>query len=72
MPWGLRVEVSGAQAVYGEWPLIAGGGRVDGRPDDSPVSRIRREWRDGKPLSALENAIRIIRAYAPGARRAAA
>ncbi len=25
-PWGLRVTVAGAQAVYGQWPLISGGG----------------------------------------------
>jgi hypothetical protein len=66
IPWGLRVAVAGAQAVYGEWPLIPGGGRTDGRPDDSPVARIRREYSERSgPLGALENAIRIIRAYLP-------
>jgi hypothetical protein len=65
VPWGLRVSVGGIQAVYGEWPLIVGGGE----PEASPVSRIRNRWdeRSG-PLSALANAIEIIRAYLPRGR----
>jgi len=49
--------------------LIPGGRPLDGRPDDSPVSRIRREYNERSgPLGALENAIRIVRAYLPRGR----
>lgn len=72
-PWGLRVVVGSVQAVYGEWPLLPpSGGPGGGRPDNSPVTRIRRDYNDSSgPLGALENAIRIIRAYLPSARAAA-
>jgi hypothetical protein len=68
-PWGLLVSVGGVAAVYGNWPLLPGG------PPSSPtsielVTRIRREYHDGSALAALENALRIIEAYA-GDRRAA-
>jgi hypothetical protein len=70
-PWGLRVEVGGVQAVYGEWPLLPG--RADGRRDNSPVTRIRSRWHDGSgPLSALENACEIIKSYLGSSGRAAA
>jgi hypothetical protein len=70
VPWGLLVSVAGVQAVYGEWPLLPGPAEPS-RPQRTPVSRIREEWRDGDgPLKALENAMRIIEAYV--GRRAAA
>jgi hypothetical protein len=70
VPWGLLVVVSDGQAVYGEWPLTGGGG---GSPSfqRTPLVRIRNRWHDSGALSALENAIRIIREYAPKGRAAA-
>ena len=70
MPWGLRVTVADGVAVYGEWPLTGGGG---GSPSfqNTPLVRIRNRWHDSGPISALENAIQIIREYAPRIRRAA-
>lgn len=70
VPWGLRVTVSGGVAVYGEWPLVGGSG---GSPDfqNTPLVRIRNRWHDSGPLSALANAIEIIRAYVPLGRAAA-
>lgn len=67
IPWGLRVVVPGGVAVYGEWPLAGGGG---GSPSfrKSPIVRIRERWHDSGPLSALENAIQIIREYTPRGR----
>lgn len=61
-PWGLRVTVSGGTAVYGEWPLVGGGGRSPSF-QNSPLVRIRNRWHDSGPLSALANAIEIVRAY---------
>ena len=68
-PWGLHVSVAGVAAVYGNWPLLAGG------PPSSPttielVTRIRREYQDGSALAALENALRIIEAYTKDRRAA--
>jgi hypothetical protein len=71
VPWGLRVTVSGGVAVYGEWPLVSSGG---GSPsfENSPLVKIRNLWHDSGPISALENAVQIIRAYGPtSAQRAA-
>jgi hypothetical protein len=71
VPWGVRVTVSGGTAVYGEWPMVGGGG---GDPSfrNTPLFRIRNRWREGAgPLSALANAVEIIRAYAPRGRAAA-
>ena len=69
-PWGLRVQVADGWAVYGEWPVAgAGGGSPSFR--STPLVRIRNRWHDSGPLSALENAIQIIREYAPQGRRAA-
>ena len=69
IPWGLYLSVGQVAAVYGDWPLLPG--PASPRASETPLSRIRSRWRpsDG-PLSALENAMAIIRAYAP--RRAAA
>lgn len=71
VPWGLRVTVSGGVAVYGEWPLSGGGGG-DVTFQNTPLVRIRNRWEGSGPLSALENAVAIIRAYAPSASRRAA
>jgi hypothetical protein len=68
-PWGLHVSAFGYQAVYGTWPLLPG---VPGERHETPISRIRARFREGDgPLDALSNAIRIIEAAAPAARRAA-
>jgi hypothetical protein len=64
VPWGLRATVSGGVAVYGEWPLV-GGGRGGPSFRNSPLVRIRNRWHDSGPLSALENAVQIIREYMP-------
>jgi hypothetical protein len=61
LPWGLLVSVSGVSAVYGTWPLLPGGGR--GSVTEELVTQIRRQYKDGSALAALENALRIIRAY---------
>lgn len=70
MPWGVRVTVSDGVAVYGEWPLVGGSGTS---PDfqNTPLVRIRNRWHDSGPLSALANAVEIIRAYTPRRRQAA-
>jgi hypothetical protein len=71
IPWGLRIVVLDGVAVYGEWPLVGGGGRSPSF-QKTPLVQIRERWHDSGPLSALENAIQIIRAYTPrgrGARR---
>jgi hypothetical protein len=63
IPWGLLVTVSDGIAAYGEWPLAGGGG---GSPSfqNTPLVRIHQRWHRGSgPLSALENAIQIIREY---------
>ena len=71
LPWGFSVEVAGSQAVYGDWPLLPVPVPRDPRP--TPLSRIRAQWKEGdSPLEALDNAIRIIHAFAERPRRAAA
>jgi hypothetical protein len=73
-PWGLVVQAGGASAIYGT-PNPAAGVVLGGAPGDpnSLIARIRRRWRDGdSPISALENAIEIIRALVEPSRRAAA
>ena len=69
VPWGRYLSAGQVAAVYGDWPLLPG--PASPRASETPVSRIRSRWRpsDG-PLSALGNAMAIIRAYSP--RRAAA
>lgn len=62
IPWGLRVAVSDGVAAYGEWPLSRGGGEGSSF-QHTPLVRIRSRWHDSGPLSALENAIQIIREY---------
>lgn len=69
MPWGLLVTVSGGVASYGEWPLSGGGGSPSFQ--NTPLVRIRNRWADSRPLSALANAIQIVREYVPRGRRAA-
>lgn len=65
LPWGLLVSVGGVSAVYGAWPLLSGGGGGGGGAGESEslVARIRRQYKDGSALAALENALRIIGAY---------
>lgn len=70
IPWGLLVSVSGGRARYGEWPALRGA-RPSAQFENSPLARIHRRWHDSGPLSALDNAVQIIRAYAPGRRAAA-
>lgn len=71
IPWGLLVTVEEGVAAYGEWPL-------SGRSSDNPqfsrtaLVRIRERWHDSGPLSALENAMEIVRAYAARSGRKAA
>jgi hypothetical protein len=62
--------VAGAQAVYGEWPLLSGGG--GGCKSVTPIARIRSQYHDGSsPLAGLENAVRILREYLPPGRSSA-
>lgn len=68
LPWGLLVSVSGVSAVNGAWPLLPGG---RGSVTEELVTRIRRQYKDGSALAALENALRIVRAYTPDRRAAA-
>lgn len=70
LPWGLYVSVGGVAAVYGTWPLLPSGRPSNDPSRDEFVTRIRREFRDGSALAALENAIRIIEAYTPQRRAA--
>ena len=71
--WGLRVEVAGVAASYGEPDpeevSFPSGGRAD---PNSLVARIRARWRHGdSPESALDNALEIVRGYAGRSRRSA-
>jgi hypothetical protein len=73
-PWGLVVQADGSSAIYGT-PNPAAGVVLSGPPGDpnSLVARIRRRWHDGdSPVSALQNAIEIVRAVIERSRRAAA
>ena len=67
IPWGLLVTVAEGAAAYGEWPLS--GGTASPSFQQTALARIRRRWHDHRPLSALENAIEIIRAYNGGSTR---
>lgn len=67
VPWGLLVTVAEGVAAYGEWPLS--GGRASPSFQQTLLARIRRRWHDHGPLSALENAIEIIRGYNGGSSR---
>jgi hypothetical protein len=62
------VSVAEGSAAYGEWPLS--GGTAAPSFQQTALARIRRRWRDYGPLSALENAIEIIRAYNGGSAHA--
>lgn len=69
VPWGIRVTVPDGTAIYGEWPFTRGGAG-DPAFRNTPLFRIRNRWRDGSgPLSALANAVEIIRAYVGGRSR---
>jgi hypothetical protein len=61
IPWGLRVTVPDGAAVYGEWPLVGRSGSQSF--ERTPLARIRSRWRESRPLSALDNAVEILRAY---------
>ena len=71
IPWGLRVTVPDGVAVYGEWPLTGGGGGSPGF-QKTPLARIRDRWAGSSALSALENAMSIVREYGPRSGRRAA
>lgn len=64
-PWGLVVSVAGFSALYGTPNPAAGvalGGGMPADPTSEPM-RIYRRWRRGdSAMSALENAMQIIRA----------
>ena len=64
MPWGLHVSVGQVAAVYGTWPRLSSS-QPNSRARSSLVARIRRLWRDTDgPLEALDNAVKIVEAYA--------
>jgi hypothetical protein len=67
IPWGLLVSVAEGSAAYGEWPLS--GGTAAPSFQQTALARIRRRWHDRGPLSALENAMEIVRAYNGGSAR---
>jgi len=63
--WGLRVSAGNVAASYGDPdPLevsFPGGGQAD---PDSLVARIYATWNPGSgPAAALQNALKIVRAY---------
>jgi hypothetical protein len=68
IPWGLLVSVAEGSAASGEWPLS--GGTATPSFQQTALARIRRRWHDHGPLSALENAMEIVRAYNGGSARA--
>jgi hypothetical protein len=73
--WGLSVIAGSASAFYGEpdpMQVAVPGGR--GASPDSLVARIRSRWKQGdSPVSALQNALQIVRGYlGRSGRRAAA
>ena len=70
IPWGLIVTVSDGSAVYGEWPLR--GGPPGPTFQRTPLVQIHKRWHDSGPLSALENAVQILRAYTTARGRRAA
>jgi hypothetical protein len=70
VPWGVRVSVPDGQAVYGEWPLT-GGGRSSPSFERTPLAQIRDRWEGSSAISALQNAVAIVRAYIPRRRAAA-
>jgi hypothetical protein len=59
--------VAEGSAAYGEWPLS--GGTAAPSFQQTALARIRRRWHDRGPLSALENAMEIVRAYNGGSAR---
>jgi hypothetical protein len=63
--WGLTVVAGTASASYGTPDPLAGGGfGGGGASPDSLVARIHSRWKPGdSPVSALENALQIARAY---------
>jgi hypothetical protein len=63
IPWGLSVTVAGVSAHYGDVRFLSGGGG-GGLPSNELIVRIRRQWHDGQgPIAALDNALKIVRAY---------
>jgi hypothetical protein len=69
--WGLLVQVGTVSAVYGDWPLLPAAGPPSTR-SSSLVARIRARWQGGSAISALENALEIVRAHTPTGGREAA
>lgn len=71
LPWGLYVAVAGVAAAYGDWPRFPGRPATD-RTRDELITRIRSRYHDGSAaIAALENATKIIEAYAGSQRQAA-
>jgi hypothetical protein len=71
--WGLRVCVSAGCAYYGPNPPRLFGGGGSPVPPAELLAKIRAEYREGDgPLAALNNAVKIARAYPPEEARAAA
>jgi hypothetical protein len=71
-PWGLYLSVANVCTFYGDAPPSvprAGGAPL---PPDELINRIRDEYKQGGPVSALQNAIRIVEAYLGRRQRAAA
>jgi hypothetical protein len=63
VPWGLSVTVAGVSSYYGDVRFLGGGGG-GGLPSNELVVRIRKQWHDGQgPIAALDNALKIVRAY---------
>jgi hypothetical protein len=72
-PWGLRVCVSAGCAFYGPNPPRSVGGGGAPVPPAELLAKIRSEYHEGGgPLAALNNAIKVARAYPPEEAREAA
>jgi hypothetical protein len=71
-PWGLYVSIDQVCAFYGDAPPAILRGNGSPLPPSEPINKIRSEYRQGGPIAALQNAIRIVEAYLGSGRRRAA